>query len=42
MLNSISAENDENYSAYKKQSEIAYRQLIKYSKGLKQDKAVVI
>ena len=42
MLNSISAESDENYSAYKKQSEIAYRQLVKYSKGVGQDKAIVI
>ena len=28
MLNTISSESDENYSAYKKQSEIAYKQLI--------------
>lgn len=42
MLNSISAEGDENYSAYKKQSEIAYRQLVKYSKGVGQDKTVLI
>jgi len=33
MLNSIASESDENYSAYKKQSETAYRQLVKYSKG---------
>ena len=42
MLNSISSENDENYSAYKKQSEIAYKQLVKYSKGVGQDKTVII
>ena len=40
MLNSIASEGDENYSAYKKQSETAYRQLIKYSKGVGLDKAV--
>ena len=42
MLSTISAENDENYSAYKKQSETAYRQLVKYSKGWWQDKSVKI
>ena len=42
MLNSISAERDENYSAYKKQSEISYRQLVKYSKGVGQEKSVKI
>ena len=42
MLNSISSETDENYSAYKKQSETAYRLLIKYAKGAGQDKAVKI
>ena len=41
MLNSISSESDENYSAYKKQSEIAYRQLVKYSKGVGQDKRMM-
>ena len=40
MLKSISSEGDENYSAYKKQSEIAYRQLVKYSKGVGQEKVV--
>lgn len=40
MLNSIASESDENYSAYKKQSEIYYRQLVKYSKGVGQDKIV--
>jgi hypothetical protein len=42
MLNSISAEKDENFSAYKKQSEIAYRQLVKYAKGIQQDKIIKI
>lgn len=42
MLNSIASETDENYSAYKKQSETAYRLLVKYSKGAGQDKAVKI
>ena len=40
MLNSIASEEDENYSAYKKQSETAYRLLMKYSKGVGQDKAI--
>ena len=42
MLNTISSESDENYSAYKRQSETAYRLLIKYSKGVGQDKSVKI
>lgn len=42
MLNSIASEGDENYSAYKKQSETAYRLLIKYAKGVGQDKVVKI
>ena len=42
MLNTISSEGDENYSAYKKQSETAYRLLIKYAKGVEQDKTVKI
>ena len=42
MLSTISAETDENYSAYKKQSETSYRQLVKYSKGWWQDKSVKI
>ena len=42
MLNSIASESDENFSAYKKQSETAYRLLIKYSKGLENDKSVKI
>ena len=40
MLNSISSESDENYSAYRKQSETAYRQLVKYSKGVGAEKLV--
>lgn len=42
MLNSIASESDENYSAYKKQSETAYRLLIKYSKGLNNDKKLKV
>lgn len=42
MLNSISSESDENYSAYKKQSEIAYKQLVKFSKGVGPEKIVKI
>lgn len=42
MLNSIASETDENYSAYKKQSETAYRMLIKYSKGVGEEKSVQI
>ena len=42
MLSTISSEGDENFSAYKKQSETAYRQLVKYSKGWWQDKSVKI
>jgi len=42
MLNSIASENDENYSAYKKQSETAYRLLIKYSKGISSDKSIKV
>ena len=42
MLNSIASETDENYSAYKRQSEIAYRQLVKYSKGVGQQKQIKI
>lgn len=40
MLNSIASESDENYSAYKKQSETAYRMLVKYSKGVGQVKSI--
>lgn len=42
MLNTISCENDENYSAYKKQSEIAYRQFVKFAKGVVVDKKIKI
>lgn len=40
MLNTIASESDENYSAYKKQADNAYRLLIKYSKGVGKDKAM--
>lgn len=42
MLNSIASESDENYSAYYKQANKAYKLLIKYSKGLSKDKTVKI
>ena len=42
MLNSIASEMDENYSAYKKQSETAYRLLIKYSRGVGLEKNIDI
>ena len=42
ILYSIAEQNDENYSAYKKQSEIAYRQLVKFAKGVWQDKKLKI
>ena len=42
MLNSIASESDENYSAYKKQSETYYRQLVKYSKGVGQEKVIIL
>ena len=40
MLNTIASESDENYSAYKEQADRAYRLLIKYSKGVTQDKSI--
>lgn len=40
MLNTIASESDENYSAYKRQSENMFRQLVKYSKGVGLEKAV--
>ena len=40
MLNTIASENDENFSAYKKQANKAYKQLIKYSKGVSKDKVI--
>ncbi len=42
MMKLVASEGDENYSAYKKQSETAYRLLIKYSKGVGLDKKVEI
>lgn len=42
MLNSIAAEKDENYSAYKKQAQNAYKLLIKYSKGVGLEKNIKI
>ena len=42
MLNSIASESDENYSAYKKQSETAYRLLVKYAKGVGLEKGIKI
>ena len=38
--NTIASENDENYSAYKKQADRAYKTLIRYSKGVRQEKSV--
>lgn len=38
MLNTIASESDENYSAYLKQADRAYKLLIKYSKGVGKDK----
>lgn len=40
MLNTIASESDENYSAYLKQADRAYKLLIKYSKGVGQDKKI--
>lgn len=42
MLNSIASESDENYSAYKKQADKAYKLLVKYSKGVGADKKVIL
>ena len=42
MLNTIASESDENYSAYLKQADRAYKLLIKYSKGVGQDKSIKI
>ncbi len=42
MLNSIASESDENFSAYKKQSETAYKLLIKYGKGVEHKKSINI
>ena len=40
MLNTIASESDENYSAYQKQADKAYKLLIKYSKGVGRDKSI--
>lgn len=40
MLNTIASETDENYSAYKKQADKAYKLLVKYSKGLEKKKYI--
>lgn len=40
MLNTIASESDENYSAYKKQADNAYRLLVKYSKSIEREKSV--
>ena len=42
MLNSIASESDENFSAYKKQSETAYRLLVKYAKGVDGEKKICL
>ncbi len=42
MLNTIASETDENFSAYKKQADKAYKLLVKYSKGVGLDKSVKI
>lgn len=42
MLNTIASESDENFSAYKKQADNAYKLLIKYSKGVEPDKSIKI
>lgn len=40
MLNTIASESDENFSAYKKQADKAYKLLVKYSKGVGLDKSI--
>lgn len=40
MLNTIASESDENYSAYLKQADRAYKLLIKYSKGVGKSKSI--
>ena len=42
LLNSIASESDENFSAYKKQADKAYKLLIKYSKGVGPEKKVLL
>ena len=40
MINTIASESDENYSAYLKQADRAYKLLVKYSKGVGQEKSI--
>lgn len=40
MLNSIASESDENFSAYKKQADRAFKLFVKYAKGVEPDKFV--
>ena len=40
MLNTIASESDENYSAYARQAQKAYKLLVKYSKGIDKDKSI--
>lgn len=42
VLNTLAAEKDENYSAYKKQADKAYKLLVKYSKGVWSSKKIKI
>ncbi len=42
MLNTIASESDENFSAYKQQADKAYKLLIKCSKGVGQEKKVLL
>ncbi|MBE7711367.1 MAG: hypothetical protein E7Z92_04425 [Cyanobacteria bacterium SIG31] len=42
MLKTIASETDENYSAYLKQADRAYKLLVKYAKGVRLDKSVKI
>ena len=42
MLNSIASESDENFSAYKKQADKAFKLLVKYSKGVEQNKKILL
>ena len=42
MLNTIASESDENYSAYLRQADRAYKLLIKYAKGVRLEKSVKI
>ena len=42
MLNTIASESDENYSAYLKQTDRAYKLLIKYAKGVRLEKSINI